>query len=59
VDSARSCSPVLFDYFTGARRTAAVLVSTRSDLPHCASETLPNRNSHDILGDQVTDQLML
>jgi hypothetical protein len=34
------------------------LSSARSDVPHCASETLPNPSSHDILGDPVTNQLM-
>jgi len=58
VDSARSCLPVLFNYFTGAPSTAAVLLGARSDVPHCASETLPNRCSHGILGGPITDQLM-
>jgi len=58
VDSARSCLPVLFDYFTGARSTAAGLPSARFVVPHCASKTLPNRYSHGILGDPVTEQLM-
>jgi len=58
VDSARSCLSVLFDYFIGARSTAAVVLRARFDVPHCASETLPNPGSHDILGDPVTGQLM-
>jgi hypothetical protein len=57
VDSARSCSSVLFDYFIGGRSTAVVL-SARPDVPQYASATLPNRILADILGDPVTDQLM-
>jgi hypothetical protein len=50
--------PVLSDYFTDARSTAAVLLSARSDVAHCASETLPNRYLRGILGERDTDQLM-